>query len=163
MWPSTTKMATPTSSQDDIRRTFTGSSLVSARRHVKHSDPQYLDPSQSRLNWPDWIRSTSVFQASLLSTAKLPASPIRTSPASLTTSTSGHAVHAGHRDIFTWFIDHPSFYLRADHGIALLRGTPVLQDVSQAVTNFGQILQPLVHLLNLARDQLANVGAGATA
>jgi hypothetical protein len=34
---------------------------------------------------PDWIRSTRVFQASFLSTARLLTSPILTSPASLTT------------------------------------------------------------------------------
>src|SRR5437867_6662200 len=36
MWPSTTKRATPTSSQDDRRRPFIVVRLVSGRRHVKH-------------------------------------------------------------------------------------------------------------------------------
>src|SRR5437868_6337449 len=45
--------------------------------------------SQSRVSRPDWIRSTSVFQASLFSTARLPASPFLTSPPSPATSTSG--------------------------------------------------------------------------
>src|SRR2546426_6889552 len=35
MWPSTTKMATPTSSQDDRRRPFIVVRLVSGQRHVK--------------------------------------------------------------------------------------------------------------------------------
>src|SRR2546426_11233768 len=43
MWPSTTKRATPTSSQDDRRRPFIVVRLVSGQRHVKRpgyrSDP----------------------------------------------------------------------------------------------------------------------------
>src|SRR5437870_1710318 len=43
MWPSTTKMATPTSSQDDRRRSFIVARLVSGRRHVKHPSRRSLD------------------------------------------------------------------------------------------------------------------------
>ena len=39
----------------------------------------------------------------------------------------------------------------------------MVQQVPQAVTDFGQILQPLIHLLNLAGDQFSNVRAGAAA
>ena len=38
-----------------------------------------------------------------------------------------------------------------------------MKQVPQAVTNFGQVLQPLVHLLSFAGDQLPNVNAGAAA
>src|SRR2546425_6311496 len=37
MWPSTTKRATPTSSQDDRRRPFIVVRLVSRQRHVKRA------------------------------------------------------------------------------------------------------------------------------
>src|SRR5919197_221848 len=104
-----------------------------------------------------------MFQASLLRTVRLPASSILTSPPALMTSTSGQAVHDGHKEIFTSFIPCPSLYLRADHRVALLRRTPILQEASQAVADFGQIVQPLVHLVNLTRDQLSNVRAGAAA
>src|SRR5213593_374946 len=40
MWPSTTKRATPTSSQDDRRRPFIVVRLVSGQRHVKHRQNQ---------------------------------------------------------------------------------------------------------------------------
>src|SRR6266851_7775065 len=53
MWPSTTKMATPTSSQDDRRRPFIVVRLVSGRRHVKRAGRR-SDPSElTRLDQVD--------------------------------------------------------------------------------------------------------------
>ena len=75
--------------------------------------------SYNLVSWPDWIKSTSVFHASFLSTARLPTSPILTSPPSRTTSTSGHSVHIGHNDIFTWSILRPPFYLWTYRRVAL--------------------------------------------
>src|SRR2546426_7689108 len=45
MWPRTTKMATPTSSQDERRRPFIVVRLVSGQRHVKRAGRR-SDPSE---------------------------------------------------------------------------------------------------------------------
>src|SRR6266849_3685154 len=53
MWPSTTKMATPTSSQDDRRRPFIVVRLVSGQSHVKRAGRR-SDPSElTRLDQVD--------------------------------------------------------------------------------------------------------------
>src|SRR6266508_1623198 len=77
---------------------------------------------QSFDSWPDWIRSTSTFHSSRFSTARLPVSPILIS--SPTISTSGHAVHAGHSDIFRLSISCPPACLVVllRHGLAAAAG-----------------------------------------
>src|SRR5882724_1814556 len=53
MWPSTTKVATPTSSQDDRRRPFIVIRLVSGQHHVKRAGRR-SDPSElTRLDQVD--------------------------------------------------------------------------------------------------------------
>src|SRR2546422_8036804 len=53
MWPRTTKMATPTSSQDERRRPFIVVRLVSGQRHVKRAGRR-SDPSElTRLDQVD--------------------------------------------------------------------------------------------------------------
>src|SRR5882724_8742918 len=50
MWPSTTKVATPTSSQDDRRRPFIVVRLVSGRRHVKRAGRRSEPSELTRLD-----------------------------------------------------------------------------------------------------------------
>src|SRR2546422_650054 len=53
MWPSTTKMATPTSSQDHRRRPFIVVRLVSGQRHVKRAGRRSDPPELTRLDQVD--------------------------------------------------------------------------------------------------------------
>src|SRR2546427_9783983 len=53
MWPSTTKMATPTSSQDHRRRPFIVVRLVSGQRHVKRAGRRSAPSELTRLDQVD--------------------------------------------------------------------------------------------------------------
>src|SRR5207249_6323372 len=127
-WPSTTNTATPMSSQDDKRRTFTRSSLVSARHHVKHSDCQLsdcscLDRSEAR----KLARLDQIDQrvpSLLLEHGQI---PDLTDPylAGLSDDLDfGHAVHPGHSDIFTSCIRYPSFSASGPQGRPVPRPAP---------------------------------------
>jgi hypothetical protein len=68
-----------------------------ARWHSSARIPRAEGMIYNFIRAPDWMSSTSTFHSAGCSTARLPASPMRTSSPAI--STSGQAMHCGHSDI----------------------------------------------------------------